>query len=95
MAKATAIPKLGVTVTFEIDEEEARALEAMAGYGEETFIKAFYTNLGEAYMKRHEAGLRRFLASIRDVVNPALGRIDQARLLLKERDKERSTKAEE
>lgn len=90
VAKAIALPKLGVTVSFEIDEEESRALDAMAGYGDEVFLKAFYGTLGDAYMKRHEAGLRRFLASIRDVVSPALVRIEKARLLLKADDKQRA-----
>lgn len=81
MATATRNPVvfIGVRVHFEVDEEEARALDDLAGYGDDAFIKAFYENLGKAYMEKHEAGLRRFLQSIRRVVGPGLSAIDEAR----------------
>jgi hypothetical protein len=83
MAIAYCKCTLNVLATFTIDEEESRALDALAGYGDDAFIKAFYENLGKAYMEKHEAGLRRFLKTIRDVTNPALAAVDDARLLLK------------
>lgn len=90
MATATALPRLGVTVQFVIDEDEAYALDALAGYGDDEFIKAFYEKLGQHYMKPHEAGLRRFLGSIRNVVSPAIGRLEKARSLLIEDAKARA-----
>ena len=83
MAKVTAAPRLDVHVTFVVDESEARALDALAGYGDDAFVKAFYETLGKAYMEQHEAGLRKFLSSIRGVLNPALGTVDRARMALK------------
>lgn len=83
MAEITVAPKLNVHVTFVIDESEARALDALAGYGDDAFVKAFYEQLGEAYMRQHEDGLRKFLSSIRGVVNPALVNVDKARQVLK------------
>lgn len=83
MAKATAHPRLDVTVRFEINYLEACALDALAGYGEDAFVKAFYENLGKAYMEKYEGGLREFLRTIRSVINPALGRINEAERLLK------------
>ena len=74
---------VGVRVQFEVDEEEARALDALAGYGDNAFIEAFYEKLGRAYMKKHEAGLRRFLQSIREVVSPGLAAIDKTRDAMK------------
>lgn len=82
MAKAVSKPVVTVVVTFEIDEEEARALDALAGYGDDAFIKAFYEKLGKSYMEDHEYGLRRFLKTIRDVVTPAMNKADKARSLL-------------
>ncbi|TXH51878.1 MAG: hypothetical protein E6Q97_17520 [Desulfurellales bacterium] len=84
MAQICVKATLDVKATFTIDEEEARALDALAGYGEDAFIKAFYDVLGKAYMKNHEDGLRRFLGSIRNVVNPALALADQAKNLVKQ-----------
>lgn len=82
MAKALGKPVVTVTVAFEIDEEESRALDALAGYGDDAFIKAFYEKLGKSYMEKHEHGLRRFLATIRSVVTPAMSQVDKARSLL-------------
>lgn len=82
MAKITSNSKLNVEISFVIDESEARALDALSGYGADTFIKAFYEHLGKSYMERHEAGLRKFLTSIRDVINPGLHQLDKAREFL-------------
>lgn len=84
MAKITADPRVDVRITFVVDEAEARALDALAGYGDDAFIKVFYDHLGKAYMRDHEAGLRKFLSSIRDVVNPSLASLDRARKVFDE-----------
>ncbi|MHC4179286.1 MAG: hypothetical protein ACYSWU_17370 [Planctomycetota bacterium] len=68
-----------MTCQFVINEVEARALDALAGYGDNAFIEAFYEKLGKAYMRNHEDGLRSFLTTIRDVVTPAIGMVDDAR----------------
>ena len=83
MAKAEVKPQLTVITHFTVDEIEARALIDLAGYGTDAFIKAFYDNLGKAYMQKHEEGLRRFLDTITSVVCPAMREIDKARSLLK------------
>ncbi len=68
-----------VKVVFTINEEEARALDALAGYGDDAFVQAFYEKLGKAYMRDHEAGLRSFLRSIREAVPGILSKADRAR----------------
>lgn len=83
MAKAIAEPTIDVRVRFEINYDEACALDALAGYGEDTFIKAFYEQLGEAYMRSHEQGLREFLRTIRSVVAPAMHKVEEAKKVLK------------
>lgn len=79
MAEITERPRIDLRLSFTVNEEEARALDALAGYGSDAFVKAFYETLGKAYMERHENGLRTFLNSIREFVPHALGRIDKAR----------------
>lgn len=83
MAKAIAVSSLDVVVKFEINAIEAKALDALAGYGADAFVKAFYEVLGEAYMKQHESGLREFLQTIRSVVGPAIHRLSEAEKVLK------------
>ncbi len=79
MAKLEAKTKLELTVSFTVNESELRALDALAGYGDDAFIKMFYKDLGEAYMKPYEAGMREFLKSIRSVASPILSQTDKAR----------------
>lgn len=56
-----------------------RAMDALVGYGVDGFLEVFYTKLGKAYMKPHEAGLRSLFESIRGTVPGILQRTDAAR----------------
>ena len=79
MAQISEYPKLELVLKFTVNEEEARALDALAGYGHDAFIKHFYEFLGKHYMEKHEDGLRTFLKSIQSVVGVGLNRLDTAR----------------
>lgn len=79
MAKITQAPVVTVEAHFTVTEEELRALEALAGYGDDAFIRAFYEHLGTSYLKPYEKGLRQFLTSIRDIAGPIIKRTDEAR----------------
>lgn len=79
MAKISGQAKVEMTLTFTVTESEARALDALAGYGDDSFIKHFYEKLGRHYMEPHEKGLREFLKSIRSEVAPILSRATEAR----------------
>lgn len=83
MAKIVALPVVEVTTQFTVTEAELRALEALAGYGDDAFIKMFYKDLGECYLRKHEAGLREFLKSIRTIAMPILSKADKAREIFK------------
>ncbi len=75
MATLTSQPRIALRVAFEVDEAEARALDALVGYGADAFINAFYEKLGKAYLQEHEAGLRKFFKSIRDMMPGILKRM--------------------
>lgn len=78
MAKLEVRPRIDLEIVFSVNEAEARALDALVGYGADAFIKAFYEKLGESYMRDHEAGLRSFLKSITPFISAALHRQDMA-----------------
>ncbi len=65
-----------------LDEPALRALDAMAGYGADNFLKVFYEKLGRAYMEPHEAGLRSLLTAIKRQIPKQLHVVDEARRLL-------------
>ena len=68
-----------VDAKFTVSEGELRALEALAGYGDDAFIEMFYKTLGKTYLQPHEKHLREFLKSIRSIATPILSRTDAAR----------------
>ena len=68
-----------VDAKFTVSEGEMRALEALAGYGDDAFIEMFYKTLGKTYLQPHEKHLREFLKSIRSIATPILSRTDAAR----------------
>lgn len=82
MAKIAIKPTVLFECAITLTESEARALDAMVGYGTDPFLIAFYGHLGQAYMLQHEAGLRSLFNSIRSTVPQQLGMIDQAKKLL-------------
>ena len=68
-----------ITGTLTLTENQLRALEALAGYGDDAFFKAFYLKLGKAYMQPVERDLRELFALIRKDVPVALSSIRQVR----------------
>jgi hypothetical protein len=65
MAKIIGRPLINGSVTLEITEEEAYALNALVGYGVDPFLKMFYEHMGKAYLEPHEKGLRSLFDSVR------------------------------
>ena len=79
MAKIEEKSSVQVEAKFTVSEGELRALEALAGYGDDAFIEMFYKTLGKTYLQPHEKHLREFLKSIRSIATPILSRTDAAR----------------
>ena len=75
-----------VRAVIELDEPQLRALDALAGYGTDGFLKVFYKQMGKHYLQPHEAGLRALFETIKRDVPPALHSVDRARDLLDEDD---------
>lgn len=78
--KIDGAPTIAVDITIRLTESEARALDALAGYGVDSFLEVFY-KLGRAYMEPHEGGLRSLFCAIRGHggIPGVLSRIDDAR----------------
>jgi hypothetical protein len=58
MAKVKGYSPMELTVTIELNEGEAGALDALFGYGLEPFLETFYAKMGRAYLEPYEKGLR-------------------------------------
>ena len=79
MSRITQAPQVGVDVSIKLTEAEIRALEALAGYGTEPFLKVFYAQMGKAYLQPYEDGLRSLFDTIRSELPPIIKRADAAR----------------
>lgn len=79
MARIVQQATVKIEALITLDEGELRALDALAGYGDDAFIQHFYDKLGKAYMQAHEGSLRQFLKTIRGVAGEILSRADDAR----------------
>lgn len=71
-----------------LSERELRALDALAGYDDDAFVKVFYAHLGSHYLKPHEAGLRELFRTVRQHVPAMLRDVDRARAVLAGHDVE-------
>ncbi len=78
---------LTFSVTLTLDEAQARALDALVGYGIDPFLKVFYEKLGRHYMEPFELGLRSLFKAIDEQVEPELHRIKCARKSIAQWDK--------
>jgi hypothetical protein len=70
--------EVSLTLSFTLGEGEARALEALAGYGTDAFLEVFSAKMGKSYLQPHEAGLRSLFVMARSL-NVHLDRVDQMR----------------
>lgn len=79
MPKLVSKPSLNLDIVFTINESEARALDALVGYGDDAFIEAFKAKLGAHYLSNHEDGLRSVFKGLREFLPGALSQLDEAR----------------
>lgn len=70
-------------VVFVLNEKEAKALDALAGYGTDPFLEVFYKSMGRHYLSPHEAGLRSLFEKIKDL-SYSFGEIERAKKIVKD-----------
>lgn len=80
---------LTTTAVLRLTEPEIRALDALAGYGTDGFLKVFYEKMGEHYLKPHEKALRSLFATIDATCKPALSAVDRCRRDVMEAERKR------
>lgn len=66
MAKFEGRPSISASIVIVLTEEEAGALDALAGYGTQPFLDAFYREIGSSYLAPYEGGLRSLFDSVRN-----------------------------
>lgn len=71
-------PTITVEAQLTLNYEEMKALDALAGYGIDAFLKVFYKEMGKAYLQPYEAGLRSVFEVIRSELPPITNRAKNA-----------------
>ena len=75
--KSTSNMSFGVTL--QLSEQEARALEAIAMYGVEEFLKVFYAHLGKSYLQPYEDATKDLFKTIKTELPKHLGKFTMLR----------------
>lgn len=66
------------TIEFTLTKKEAQALEAIAGYGVDAFLKSFYEHLGESYLKPYDSSTRELFKRINEELPSEIYKIEKA-----------------
>lgn len=82
MAQINGCPSLKFSFTLELDEEEAKALEALTKYGTDEFIRFFYERLGRECLQKYEPGLRRLFSVAKQQLPPWFKKIEDFRKMI-------------
>jgi len=79
VAQLEAKSTIKARIVLALDEEEARALEAIFGYNDDEFLKVFYERMGRNYLEPHEEGFRTLSKSLKTILGQELKKADNAR----------------
>lgn len=79
MEKIRSASEINGRVVLDLTEEEARALDAIVGYGPKLFIEWFYKTHGKHYLKPHENAMRSLFETLRSELPKHLNNFDKAR----------------
>jgi len=79
MSRLTQVPRVELDVSLKLNESEVRALDALAGYGADAFLKVFYEQMGRHYLEPHEKGLRSLFDTIQGNLPPIMRRMTAAK----------------
>ncbi|AGS80979.1 hypothetical protein [Caulobacter phage Cr30] len=70
--------ELDAKILVELTHGEARALDALAGYGFDSFIQVFYKEMGKTYLQPYEKDLKSLFEKVRHEVPRMTHRIETA-----------------
>lgn len=76
-------PSMEFSVNIQLTENEARAWDAIVGYGWDAFIQVFEEKLGKHYIRPYKADAERMFKETRTVIGQQLYGIEQVRKAIK------------
>jgi len=80
--------KSQATVSFSINLNltlgQAKALDAIVGYGPDLFVKWFYQTHGKSYLKPHEQDMRELFSVCKNELGNEISKIETAKKTINE-----------
>lgn len=82
MARLHTTLRLEMTANITLTEAEVMALDGIFGYGADAFLKAFYREMGRAYVEPYENGVRSLHNELRGKLTPIIAEMKEIRARL-------------
>jgi len=79
MEKINSTSQMDFQVILKLNEQEARALNAITVYGVKNFLKAFYKEMGKTYLEPNEQGIKSLFETISSELPKHLSKFDKCR----------------
>lgn len=77
--KTNSQAQIEFSVTLTLTVNEAKALDAIVGYGTDAFLEVFYPKLGKAYLQPFEKDMRTLFDKIKSDLGNEVHKIETAR----------------
>jgi hypothetical protein len=84
MTKLDTRVSIDIQVHLVLNEQEAGALDALAGYGIDSFLEVFYEKMGRHYLQPYEDGLRSLFKAIGGQIPSVLREVQECRQFIAE-----------
>ena len=69
--------KIDIKISVELTLSEARALNQIASYNVNDFLKLFYQHLGKSYLHPHEAGVIQLFETAKELLGSEIYKADK------------------
>lgn len=77
--KSSSRGQIEFSVTLTLTVGEAKALDAIVGYGTDAFLEVFYPKLGKAYLQPFENDMRKLFDKIKSDLGHEVHKIETAK----------------
>lgn len=83
MAELKSMITVDPCIVLKLTEEETRAIDALAGYGIDSFLETFYHKMGRSYLEPYEQGLRSLFITIRTELPKHISKCEKVKEVIK------------
>lgn len=82
--KSNSKAQVEFSISLTLTVGQAKALDAIVGYGVEPFLKVFYEHMGKSYLQPHETEMKKLFEQIKEELPKEVHKIETARKAINE-----------